>query len=72
LVVLGRHVEHLKFLEVMFGDDPPLKPAELVYQRMLARDPIEVAEQAQLFFQENTLSAFYDEILLEGLHLGAG
>jgi hypothetical protein len=56
----------------MFGDDPPLKPAELVYQRMLARDPIEVAEQAQLFFQKNTLSAFYDEILLEGLHLGAG
>ncbi len=69
LVVLGRHVEHLKFLEVMFGDDPPLKPAELIYQRMLARDPIEAAEQAQLFLQENTLSAFYDEILLEGLHL---
>ncbi|MGB7040212.1 MAG: AI-2E family transporter [Xanthobacteraceae bacterium] len=69
LVVLGRHVEHLKFLEVMFGDDPPLKPAELIYQRMLARDPIEAAEQARLFLQENTLSAFYDEILLEGLHL---
>jgi predicted PurR-regulated permease PerM len=69
LVVLGRHVEHLKFLEVMFGDEPPLKPAELIYQRMLARDPIEAAEQAQLFLQENTLSAFYDEILLEGLHL---
>jgi predicted PurR-regulated permease PerM len=69
LVVLGRHVEHLKFLEVMFGDDPPLKPAELIYQRMLARDPIEAAEQAQLFLQENTLSAFYDEILLEGLRL---
>jgi predicted PurR-regulated permease PerM len=69
LVVLGRHVEHLKFLEVMFGDEPPLKPAELIYQRMLARDPIEAAEQAQLFLQENKLPAFYDEILLEGLHL---
>jgi hypothetical protein len=35
LVVLGRHVEQLKFLEVMFGDEPPLKPTELLYQRML-------------------------------------
>ena len=69
LVVLGRHVEQLKFLEVMFGDEPPLKPAELIYQRMLARDPIEAAEQAELFLQENTLAAFYDEILLGGLQL---
>jgi hypothetical protein len=69
LVVLGRHVEQLKFLEVMFGDEPPLKPAELIYQRMLARDPVEAAEQAEIFLQENTLAAFYDEILLGGLQL---
>jgi predicted PurR-regulated permease PerM len=69
LVVLGRHVEQLKFLEVMFGDEPPLKPAELIYQRMLARDPVEAAEQAEVFLQENTLAAFYDEILLGGLQL---
>jgi predicted PurR-regulated permease PerM len=69
LVVLGRHVEQLKFLEVMFGDEPPLKPAELIYQRMLARDPVEAAEQAELFLQENTLATFYDEILLGGLQL---
>jgi hypothetical protein len=36
LVVLGRHVDQLKFLEVMFGDEPPLTPVELTYQRMLA------------------------------------
>ena len=69
LVVLGRHVEQLKFLEVMFGDEPPLKPAELIYQRMLARDPIEAAEQAEEFLRGNTLAAFYDKILLGGLQL---
>jgi predicted PurR-regulated permease PerM len=69
LVVLGRHVDQLKFLEVMFGDEPPLKPAELIYQRMLARDPIEAAEQAEHFLQGNTLATFYDEILLGGLRL---
>ena len=69
LVVLGRHVDRLKFLEVMFGDQPPLTPAELIYQRMLARDPVEAAEQARAFLKEAPLAAYYDEILLEGLKL---
>ncbi len=69
LVVLGRHVDRLKFLEVMFGDQPPLTPAELIYQRMLARDPVEAAEQAQTFLREKPLVAYYDDILLEGLRL---
>ena len=69
MVVLGRHVDRLKFLEVMFGDEPPLTPAETTYQRMLARDPVEAAEQAQSFLREKPLVAYYDEILLEGLRL---
>jgi predicted PurR-regulated permease PerM len=69
LVVLGRHVDQLKFLEVMFGDEPPLTPAELVYQRMLARDPFEAADQARIFLRNKPLAAYYDEILLEGLRL---
>ena len=36
LVVLGRHVERLAFLDVMFGDRPALSPPEIFYQRMLA------------------------------------
>ena len=55
LVVLGRHVDRLEFLEVLFGDKPPLTPAELIYQRMLARDPVEAAEQAQTFLREKRL-----------------
>ena len=69
LVVLGRHVERLKFLDVMFGDEPALTPAELIYQRMLARDPVEAAEQAWLYLREKPVIAYYDEILLEGLRL---
>ena len=69
LVVLGHHVDRLKFLEVMFGDQPPLSPAELIYQRMLARDPVEVAEQAHSFLREKPLVAYFDEILLEGLKI---
>jgi len=64
LVVLGRHVDQLKFLDVMFGDEPPLTPAELIYQRMLARDPVEAADQARVFLREKPLTTYYDEIYL--------
>jgi predicted PurR-regulated permease PerM len=69
LVVLGRHVDRLKFLDVMLGDQPPLSPPELVYQRMLAGDPIETAEQAQEFLKDKPLVAYYEDVLIEGLKL---
>lgn len=69
LVVLGRHVDRLKFLDVMFGDQPPLSPSELVYQRMLAGDAMEAAEQAQDFLKEKPLVAYYEDVLIEGLKL---
>jgi hypothetical protein len=62
-------VERLSFLDVMFGDKPALSPPELVYQRLLARDPVEAAEQAQKFLKHKPLVAYYDEILVEGLRL---
>jgi AI-2E family transporter len=69
LVALGRHVEQLNFLQVMFGDEPPLAPTELLYQRMLARDPIEATDQARIFLKEKPLATYYDEILLGALRL---
>jgi predicted PurR-regulated permease PerM len=71
LVVLGRHVDRLAFLTVLLGDQPALMPAELVYQRMLAKDPIEASEQARMFLREKPLLAYYEEVLLEGLKLAA-
>jgi predicted PurR-regulated permease PerM len=69
LVVLGRHVERLEFLDVMFGDRPALSPPEIFYQRMLAGDPIEASEKAEEFLKERTLSSYYDEVALKGLQL---
>jgi predicted PurR-regulated permease PerM len=69
LVVVGRHVERLKFLEIMLGDRPPLSPPQLVYQRMLAGDPQEAADQAHDFLKGSSLEAYCDTILLEGLRL---
>lgn len=69
LVVLGRHVERLEFLDVMFGDRPALSPAEIFYQRMLAGDPTEAAEKAEEFLKERSLASYYDEVALKGLQL---
>ncbi len=69
LVVVGRHVERLQFLDVMLGDQPPLSPAEIIYQRMLAGDPMEASEQARGFLKDQTLENYYDQIVLGGLRL---
>lgn len=69
LVVLGRHVERLEFLDVMFGDRPALSPPEIFYQRMLAGDPTEAAEKGEEFLKERSLASYYDEVALKGLQM---
>jgi predicted PurR-regulated permease PerM len=69
LVVLGRHVDRLAFLDVMLGDRPPLTVAENFYQRMLAGDPAEAVEQAEDFLKNHSLGTYYDEVALKGLAL---
>lgn len=71
LVVLGRHVRQFEFLDVILGDRPALTPAEAFYQRMLADDPDEVLDQAELLLKERSLSNYYDEVALKGLQLAA-
>ncbi len=71
LVVLGRHVERLEFLDVMLGDRPALSAPEIFYQRILAGDPAEAADKAEEVLKERSLSAYYDEVALEGLRLAA-
>jgi predicted PurR-regulated permease PerM len=56
LVVVGRHVDRLQFLDVMLGDRPPLTPPQLAYQRMLAGDPIEAVEQAHEYLKDSTVT----------------
>jgi predicted PurR-regulated permease PerM len=69
LVVLGRHVDALKFLDVMFGNEPVLSDAESFYQRMLARDPVEAVEQAKSFMTRHSLADYCDEVARPALML---
>lgn len=69
LVVLGRHVDQLRFLDVMLGDAPPMAPEESFYLRMLAGNPDEAAEQADAYLQDHSLPAYFDEVAVRGLAL---
>ncbi|MGH1575332.1 AI-2E family transporter [Methylobacterium sp. P31] len=71
LVVLGKHIEHLEFLDVLLGDRPALTPVENFYQRMLAGDADEAAEHAEQLLKERSLSSYYDEVALKGLQMAA-
>jgi AI-2E family transporter len=69
LIVLGRHVEGLKFLEIILGDQPALTPPEMFYQRLLAGNSAEAADQAQKVLKSQSLLDYYDGVVLPGLKL---
>ena len=71
LVVMGRHVKRLEFLDVMLGDRPALTPVESFYQRILAGDADEAEDHAEMLLKERSLSTYYDEVALKGLQLAA-
>ncbi len=69
LVVIGRHVDRLRFLDVLLGDRPSLALEEGLYLRMLSGDPDEATQQAEAYLEKNSLSAYYDEVAIKALVL---
>ncbi len=71
LVVLGRHVPRLEFLDVLLGDRPALTEMESFYQRLLAGDTDAALELAEEFLKTHSLTEYYDEVALPGLQLAS-
>jgi predicted PurR-regulated permease PerM len=69
LVVLGKYVPQLQFLDVLLGDEPVLDPPARVYQRMLAMDQEEALEFVEEYLREHSLDDVYDDVLLPALAL---
>jgi len=70
LVVLGRHVEHLQFLDVLLGDRAPLLAEESLYIRLLGDDADQAAAEAEAYLKENTICRYYDDVVLKALAIG--
>lgn len=67
VVVMGRHVERLSFLDVLLGDAPPLTDVESFYQRMLSGDASEVFDHAETYLAEHSLLNYCDAIAMRAL-----
>ena len=70
LVVLGRHVPQFEFLDVLLGNEPVLAPHQQLYQRLLAGDPTEATDRAEVFLDESSILSFYETVALPALALG--
>ena len=71
LVVLGRHVPSLAFLDVLLGDRPALSPAESFYQRLLAGNMDDLTDRAETEIHDTSLARYYDDVALPALQLAA-
>ncbi|HSY30906.1 MAG TPA: AI-2E family transporter [Verrucomicrobiae bacterium] len=69
LVVLGRHVPALQFLNIMLGDQPVLSPEAHYYQRLLASDQAEAKEVLDDYLKTHPLEDLYDTVLIPALAL---
>ena len=69
LVVVGSHVPSLKFLTVLLGDQPVMRPEAHYYQRLLASDAQEASQVLDSFVKDNSVPAAYDRVVVPALGL---
>lgn len=67
LVVLGKYVPNLGFLDVLLGAEANLDADVSYYQRLLARDEDEATELVEQYLQEQPVETVYDDVLLPAL-----
>jgi len=68
LVVLGRHVPRLQFLETLLGSEPVLSPEERLYQRLVAGNTGEAIDIAEQHDAGLDADGFYEKVALPALH----
>lgn len=69
LMLAGRYVPRLDFLEVVLGDEPVLSPEEHFYQRLLAMDADDARAIAESYLNEHPLESLYESVILPALFL---
>jgi len=69
LLVIGKHVPQLSFLDILLGNEPVFEPAKRVYQRLVAGDQEEAAELVEDYCADRPLVEVYDTMLISALAL---
>ena len=71
IVVFGRHIRGLEFISVLFGDQPVLDPAQELYHRLLAGDPVAAASTLADEGEDLSLVEVSERLVLPALKLAA-
>ncbi|MBC7822181.1 MAG: AI-2E family transporter [Planctomycetaceae bacterium] len=69
LVVIGKYVPQLSFLDTILGDEPVFDMTTRVYQRLLAGDQEEATELVEEQLRDKSLAEVYDSLLIPVLAL---
>jgi predicted PurR-regulated permease PerM len=69
LLVIGKHVPQLSFLDILLGNEPVFEPKRRVYQRLLAGDQEEATELVDDDLENKPLVEVYDTLLIPALAL---
>ena len=69
LVVMGKYVPQLEFLEVLLGDEPALEPYQQLYQRLLTSNRDEADALLEEAMRQYSLREFCDIALVPALRL---
>ena len=69
LLVLGKHVPQLSFLNILLGNEPVFELKTRVYQRLLAGDQEEADELVEQALEHSSLAEVYDTVLIPALAL---
>jgi len=67
LLVIGKHVPQLAFLDTLLGDQPVFEPRKRIYQRLLAGDQEEATQLLDEFLEHTPLVEVYDTVLIPAL-----
>ena len=71
LVVVGRHLAPLRFLEVLLGSEPVFDSANQLYHRLISGDLDEAEDMAYQEVRQTSLARFYGDTALPMLGLAA-
>jgi len=71
LLVLGRNLPQLRFLETMLGSTPALDAPARIYQRLIANDADEAIEIASTEIEKSSVAIFYNLIGIQVLRMAS-
>ena len=70
LLVIGRNIRALRFLDLLLGDTQALTLPQRFYERALSGDIDAILVDARAFLKSNSFAAYCDLVMMPALHLG--